>query len=92
MRLADIQYKKIVLVCVNLREDEKACCSHKLSPDLYKSLKARIKDAVPNVRVSSTGCLGNCLSGAAVTIQPDNIWLGEVTEGDIDEIIELVKK
>ncbi len=80
-----------MLVCVNDRADGSACCAHKLSPDFYRALKTRVKAEFSDVRVSQTGCLGNCASGASITIQPDNVWLGEVTEDDIDEIIEIVR-
>ena len=90
MREADLQYKKLVLVCTNEREASRGCCAKKGSVGLYKKLKLAIKAADPEVRVCQTSCLGNCLSGASVVIMPDNRWLGEVTEGDIDEIIKLV--
>lgn len=92
MRKADIQYKKLVLVCVNEREAEKGCCATKGSVDFYPKLKAAVKAFDPEIRVSRTGCLGNCLSGVTVAIMPDNIYLGEVEEGDIDEILKLLHK
>ena len=92
MRRADIQYKKIVLVCVNEREEGIECCAKKLSMGLYRELKAAIRAKDPNVRVSKTGCLGNCLSGATVAIMPDNVYLGDVTQDDIEKIIDIVCK
>ncbi len=91
MRLADIQYKKLVLVCVNEREDGRDCCTQKLSKDLHQKLKAAVKAFDSNIRVSQTGCLGNCLSGASIAIMPNNIYLGEVTEADIPQILEILK-
>jgi (2Fe-2S) ferredoxin len=90
MREASLKYKKLVLVCTNERVTGKECCSQKGSIDLYQKIKEAIKAVDLEVRVSRTGCLGNCLSGASVVIMPDDIWLGEVTENDIDEIIRLV--
>ncbi len=92
MRLANLTYKKLVLVCVNEREPGKGCCKDKGSFDLYQKLKMELKAVDPQIRVSRTGCLGNCLSGASVVIMPDNVWLGEVTEADVDEIIEMIRK
>jgi (2Fe-2S) ferredoxin len=90
MRSADLKYKKLVLVCTNDRKTGKECCAQKLSLELYHKLKTAIAGADPEVRVSCTGCLGNCLSGASVVIMPDDIWLGRVVEGDIEEIVKLV--
>lgn len=88
--MADIQFKKIVLVCTNEKEGGKNCCAQKMSLELYHKLKLAIATIDPTIRVSKTGCLGNCESGATVAIMPDNVYLGEVTERDIDEIVRRV--
>jgi len=87
MRLADNQYKKLVLVCVNEREDGSNCCGQKGSLELYHKLKTAVKAAALPVRVSRAQCLGNCESGITVALMPENIYFGEVTEVDIPEII-----
>ncbi len=61
-----------------------------MSLELYHKLKLAIAAVDPRVRVSKTGCLGNCEGGATVAIMPDNIYLGEVKESDIDEIVRRV--
>ena len=65
------------------------CCAQKRSVDLYHKIKVAIAAVDPEVRVSQSKCLGNCSSGVTVVIMPDDIWLGEVTEKDIPEIIKL---
>ena len=45
----------------------------------------------PTIRVSKTGCLGNCASGATVALMPKNVYLGDVSEKNIPEILELLK-
>lgn len=92
MKKADIQYKKIVLVCVNERQAGSISCSNKLSLDLYHKLKIKVAESDPEIRVTKTGCLGNCLSGATIAIMPDNVYLGEVQERDIPEIISIINK
>ena len=62
-----------------------------MSPDFYHALKMAVAGMDPTIRVSQTGCLGNCSSGAVVAIMPKNIYLGEVKEKDIPEILELLK-
>lgn len=99
MRLADHSYEVLVLVCVNEREDVKACCAQKGSLVLYEHIKSAIRkqeedfpDSRKKIRVSKTGCLGNCSSGITVAIMPDNLYFGEVAEKDVKEIVELVMK
>lgn len=92
MRKSDIEYKKLVLVCVNERGEGMQSCGAKGSMELYKKLKQAIKELDPEIRVSRSGCLGNCLSGISVVIQPDNIWLGEVREDDIEHIKKILMK
>ena len=85
------KYRKLVLVCTNLREDGKECCSMKGSVELHKKLKEAMRAADLTVRVSKSGCLDRCSDGVTVTIQPDDVWLGGVTEADIPKILEMVK-
>lgn len=89
MRQPDLQYRKLVLVCTNEREENLDCCAKRGSLELYKLIKQTLKAADPSIRVSRTGCLGNCLSGVSVVIMPDDIWLGEVTRDDVPKIVEL---
>ncbi len=90
MKLADNQHEKLVLVCVNERTDGRECCRQKGSAELYEKLKTAVKAVYSNVRVSRTYCLDNCQSGITVALMPQNIYLGEVTEADIPEIIRLL--
>ena len=85
------KYRKLVLVCTNQREEGKECCAMKGSVELHKKLKEAMKAADLTVRVSKSGCLDRCSDGVTVTIQPDDIWLGGVTEADIPKILEMVK-
>ncbi len=91
MRLSDIQFKKLVLVCVNEREDGTESCGQKGSLELFHKIKDAIKAVRTDTRVSRTGCLGNCQSGITVAIMPKNIYLGEVREENIDEIVKMLE-
>jgi (2Fe-2S) ferredoxin len=92
MHPAQTHYRKLVLVCTNLRENGEECCGAKGSADLHAALKAAVKSVASDIRVSKTGCLGNCASGPTVVIQPDDVWLGGVTEADIPELVALIIK
>ena len=39
-------------------------------------------------RVSQAGCLDQCEHGPVVVIYPEGVWYGNVTETDLDEIIQ----
>lgn len=92
MEPAGIHFRKLVAVCTNLRENGEECCAAKGSVELHAKIKAAIKASCPDVRVSKSGCLGNCKTGISVVIMPDDIWLGRVTEADIPEIVALVNR
>ncbi len=85
-------YRKLVLVCQNQREGDLNCCMKRKAGELYPKLKEAIKAQFSDVRVSRTGCLGNCGTGPTVVIMPDDVWLGEVGEGGIAEILEKLEK
>ena len=81
------KYRKVVLVCTNMKENGKECCAMKGAADLHLKLKEEMKKADLTVRVSKTGCLDRCSDGPAVAIMPDDAWFGGVTEEDIPDII-----
>ncbi len=90
MRIAERPYRKLVLVCINSRPEGANCCALRGSEALFDALKAAVKAQFTDVRVVRSSCLNNCDTGASVVVMPDNIWLGEVTEGDIPELLEIL--
>ncbi len=90
MKPAGIHFRKLILVCTNERENGEACCAARGSVELHAKIKAAVKAADPSVRVSRAGCLGNCATGITVVIMPDDVWLGDVQETDIPEIVRMV--
>ena len=90
MKPAGIHFRKLILVCTNERENGEACCAARGSVELHAKIKAAVKAANPSVRVSQAGCLGNCATGITVVIMPDDVWLGDVQETDIPEIVRMV--
>ncbi len=89
MRPVQHNYRKLVLVCANVKDNGKECCGAKGGANLHVKLKEAMAAADPLVRVSKTGCLGPCAQGANVVIMPDGLWLGGCTEADIPEIVRL---
>jgi (2Fe-2S) ferredoxin len=50
------------------------------------------RDLENEVMVTSTGCVGLCEKGPIVMIYPGQVWYGEVTEDDIDDILDALEK
>lgn len=84
------KYKKVVFVCTNQKENGKECCAMKGAKELHLKLKEEMKKTDLTIRVSKSGCLDRCAEGVTVSIQPDDVWLGGVTEEDIPEIVKRV--
>lgn len=82
--------RKLILVCTNCRDEGRECCAEKGAIDLHLKLKEAVKAATHDVRVSKSGCLDRCSTGATVVIMPDNVWFGQVREEDIPEIVRMV--
>lgn len=83
-------YEKLVLVCVNQRQNGEECCGGKNSVVLVETLKRYVKDhgLKGRVRVSRTGCLGLCRQGPNVAVFPENVWYDAVGETACEEIIQ----
>jgi (2Fe-2S) ferredoxin len=45
-------------------------------------------DLSGDVMVTNTGCFGICDKGPVVVIYPEGTWYGNVTEEDIETIVE----
>ncbi len=92
MHMQIIPYKKIVLVCGNIREDGRASCGPQGGVDLKDKIKAACKLKELPVRVVQTSCLGQCDFGPNVMIQPEGIWFSDVGFGDVDDIVKMIEK
>lgn len=90
MRSIDKKYRRLVLVCTNVRDNGRECCGAKGSADIHAKLKEAVGAVDPLVRVSKSGCLGNCSTGVTVVVMPDDLWFGGVTLADVPALVELV--
>lgn len=81
-----------IFVCCNQREPGHARGS--CDPDADDRLQKAFKKALAarglsrRVRANRAGCLDQCEHGPTVVVYPDMVWYGQVTEADIDEIID----
>ena len=86
------RFEKHIFVSENKRPDghPKGCCANKNSIEVRVLLKERLKELglSSNIRSNAAGCLDACEHGATVVIYPGQTWYGNVTIGDVEEIIE----
>ena len=90
MESARVPYEKILFVCINQRQPQEICCSHRGSETIAESLKARVKSLglSRRVRVSKSGCQDLCAKGPNVMVFPDYVWYHGVTLEDVERIVQ----
>ena len=76
-------HEKVIFIC-----DGKKCC--KYNHCLYKCFKRELKEAglKKHVELIYTDCTDNCKHAPVVSLQPQNIWIGEVNEKDVQGIVK----
>lgn len=81
-----------VLVCTNERPPDApgGCCVLRGSIEIYETLKQAVKERglKGRLRVTRTGCLGQCQLGPTLVVYPEGVWYGHVTVADLDEILQ----
>jgi (2Fe-2S) ferredoxin len=87
-------YQCHVFVCINDRGGERKACADQESGLLHAEIKRRVKENgwTGRVRVSKSGCLGQCERGPNVMIYPRGVWFDHVLPADIDRIISTVER
>ena len=80
-------FKKYIFVCENERPEGDCCnvAGQKLREHLKQQVKKR--GLAAEIRVSRAGCLDVCREGPNVLLMPDNIWFRQVSEKDIETIL-----
>ena len=86
------RFEKHIFVCENKRPDghPKGCCADKNSVEVRALFKKRLKELgiSSTVRANGAGCLDACEHGATVLVYPEQIWYGNVTIDDVEEIVQ----
>lgn len=83
-----MDYHRHLLLCVGPR-----CTENDEAQDLFDLLGEKFKAAGINkgalrVKRTRTQCFATCKSGPVMCVQPDGIWYFNVTEANLDRIIE----
>lgn len=75
--------RKAIFIC-----DGKKC--GKYSKEIRQALKHEIKEGGLKKQVGLVimECTGNCKLAPIICLQPDNIWIGEITEKDIGVVLK----
>lgn len=81
-------YRRQLLVCTGPR-----CTQHGESQALFDSLEAKLKavgldEGEQRIKHSSTHCFAVCKLGPILCVQPDGVWYYNVSEENLDRIIE----
>lgn len=86
------RFEKHIFICENRRDnnDPRGCCANKNSIAVRELFKRRLKELGMNskIRANSSGCLDACKFGPVIVVYPEQIWYGNVTIDDVEEIIQ----
>lgn len=86
------RFDKHIFVCENKRPEghPKGCCADKNSADIKNLFKKRLAELglKASVRVNTSGCLDACEYGITLVVYPEQVWYGNVTLNDVEEILQ----
>lgn len=84
--------EKHIFVCTSCRLNgvQAGSCITKHSDEIVSEFLEQLEEQElsEEVMVSNTGCFGICSKGPVVVVYPDNVWYGNVTIEDVEEIVE----
>ena len=85
-------FERHIFICTNQRPagHPRGCCDPTAQGTLQQLFKQKLlaRGLKGRVRANQAGCLDQCEHGPNLVVYPDNIWYGNVTAADVDEIIE----
>lgn len=85
-------FQRHVFVCINERpaDHPKGSCKAKCGAEVRDRLKEELASRGMSkiVRANNAGCLDQCEHGVAVVVYPEQVWYGNVTVGDVAEIVD----
>lgn len=83
--MPDAPYERQLLVCTY-----GAWCKIDGADEIRAALKGAVHDAGlgSEVRVTKSGCLGQCGHGPMAVMWPENVWYSNLELSDVHEIVE----
>jgi len=78
-------YRIHALICTKGK-----ACPTQGSDAIWWALKQRIRERglEREIRISKSGCVGQCGHGPMACIYPDNVWYAALSETDIDALVD----
>lgn len=87
-----VSFKHHIFVCTSCRVNgqQKGYCFSKGSVDIVQRFMEAIEenDLSGDVMITNTGCFGICDKGPVAVVYPEGIWYGNLTEENVDRIVE----
>lgn len=87
-----VNIKHHIFICTSCRVNgqQKGFCYSKDSVDIIQKFMEVIDDLdlSSDVMITNTGCFGICEKGPIAVIYPEGVWYGNLTEDDVEKIIE----
>ncbi len=87
-----VQPKYHAFICTSCRINgtQKGFCYSKDSVKLVERFMEEIEDRglSGEVVITNTGCFGICDKGPIIVVYPEGIWYGNVSEEDVERIVE----
>ncbi|MFT4145700.1 MAG: 2Fe-2S ferredoxin [Mobilitalea sp.] len=87
-----VEVKHHIFICTSCRINgqQKGFCYSKGSVDLVQTFMELIEenDLSSEVIITNTGCFGICEKGPIAVVYPEGIWYGNLTEDDVERIVE----
>lgn len=84
--------EKHIFVCTSCRANgtQQGACIGKHSDAIVAEFLEKLEEyeLTDTVMVSNTSCFGICTQGPVVVVYPDNVWYGNVTVDDVEEIVD----
>ena len=81
-----------IFICTSCRINgqQKGFCYSKDSVDIIQKFMEVIEDngLSGDIMITNTGCFGICDKGPIAVIYPEGVWYGNLTEEDVEKIVE----
>ncbi len=88
--MVDLQHHIFVCSSCRIKGQQMGKCYAKGSANLIQRFLeiAEEKDLSGKIMITNTGCFGICDKGSVVLVYPEGVWYGNVSEDDVDKIME----
>lgn len=87
-----VKVKHHIFICTSCRVNgqQKGFCFQKGSVDIVQRFMEAIEenDLSSDVMITNTGCFGICDKGPIAVVYPEGVWYGNLTDEDVDRIVE----